>query len=166
MCKWNPSEENLCDDAPAPTVQAGGVIHRNSTATDSILRTVRRLLIPAAALLTLAACGSEAPATINAGGTINGGVISIAVAGTYSYTLTAGTTPTDNPDFPFPGCADAHLLADDPLYLVSDSGSRDAIGQRTGAIYLTLGNWHASTFSDPATEAPYDCPWSLRLTPK
>jgi hypothetical protein len=119
-----------------------------------------------AAGLTLASCGE----VISAGGGVNGGVIPVASAGTYTYVLTVTdpVVPTNAPgppgfvtSTPAPGtCA----LGQVQFYLVSDSGTRDALGANSGSIYLTAGNWHAASFS-PA-EQPYACPWSLVLTPK
>jgi hypothetical protein len=112
-------------------------------------------MIAAAALV--AACGSAS--TIDASSSVNNGVIVVAQAATYAYTL-SGDCVNDPPG-----------LGNDSFRIKSDSGAVDYLSA-TGSLYLTPGNWTAQDVADyyagtpqEPTIAPIPCTWTLTLTP-
>jgi hypothetical protein len=128
-------------------------------------RHVGQAILLAAAVLTLGACDSPSPLTINAGSSL-GGVTPVSQAAIYSYTVVV------TPVFASPsGCGNGYVTCATTdgcmgtlLRLSSDTGVVDWL-RSAGSIYLTPGNWTGQTgTTNGAQFYPESCVWTLALT--
>jgi len=117
---------------------------------------VHRLAAALALAVMSVGCGEAPPVSIQAGNNINGGVIVISQAATYSYVLLSGCVPA----YEFRLRSDAgstHWLPQ------STRPSTPSMEEENGQLYLTAGKWQGQWFYRPRL-APEPCSWAMTLT--